>query len=54
MYHLFCPPGSNVPVMTGVLDDEWSRSVAKIITLWLVATAAAGVLLLTVVRDLFV
>jgi hypothetical protein len=40
--------------MTGVLEDEWTRSLTKIVTLWLLATVLAGVLLLTVVRDLFV
>jgi hypothetical protein len=40
--------------MTTILEDEWTRDVATMITVWLIATVIAGVLLLTVVKGLFI
>lgn len=40
--------------MSTALEDDWIRDVTKMITVWLLATALAGVLLLTVVKGLFV
>jgi hypothetical protein len=39
--------------MRELLDDEWVRDVTQMITVWLLATAVAGGLLLTVGRSVF-
>ena len=40
--------------MSTIFEEDWTRDVATMITVWLAATVVAGVLLLTVVRGLFV
>jgi hypothetical protein len=40
--------------MSTIFEEDWTRDVTTMITLWLLATVVAGALLLTVVRGLFV
>lgn len=40
--------------MSETADDALGRDIVKIVTVWLLATGLAGVLLLTVVRGLFI
>lgn len=39
--------------MSELMEDEWIRTVTTMIVLWMVATAVAGGLLLTVGRAVF-